>query len=391
MNNYPTIFVHGFIGWGEEDGLTSKLGVDYFGLKHGVQDYLKQQGFEVYTPSVGPFNSLWDRCCELYARLYGGQVDYGKVHSEKYGHERYGRTYPGILKDWGQPGDHEKINLVGHSFGGPTARLFDYLMAYGSEEERNGTPADELSGLFKGGKGNQIHTVTTLSGVNNGTTYAAWHGILVNKFLCYYVLYFVTLLGNSFVAKYYDPHMEQWGVMKNPEKVKVPRFRLPTKEWLKYHTFANNEFDCSAFELGIYVMEELNKDIHAHEGTYYFAHSACRSHKSLFGLQTPDRAMSLFCKDAGYVTSHIITPKMRRHGVTKEWLQTDGYVNTISTKAPLTEEATEWKEGMTPTKGHWYNMPVAKKDHVSWNGLKETTEDIRAFYKDLLTGFRALD
>ena len=36
MNNYPTVFVHGFIGWGEEDGLTSKLGIDYFGLKHGL-------------------------------------------------------------------------------------------------------------------------------------------------------------------------------------------------------------------------------------------------------------------------------------------------------------------------------------------------------------------
>ena len=248
----------------------------------------------------------------------------------------------------------------------------------------------ELSGLFKGGKGDCIHTVTTLSGVNNGTTYAAWHGILVNKFLCYYVMYFVTLLGNSWVGKYYDPMMEQWGVMKNPEKVKIRRFRLPTYEWLKMYRFANNEFDNSAFELGIYVMQKLNKDIHAHEGTYYFAHRACRSHKSLFGLQTPDKEMSLFCKDAGYITSHIITPKMRRHGINKDWLPTDGYVNTISTGAPLTEEATEWKEGMTVTPGHWYNMPVVRFDHVSWNGLKETGEDMRKLYKDLLTKFANL-
>lgn len=391
MNRYPTVFVHGFIGWGEEDGLTQKLGIDYFGLKTGLQDYLRQQGFEVYTPGVGPFNSLWDRCCELYARIYGGTVDYGKVHSEKYGHERYGRTYPGLIKDWGTPGNHEKINLVGHSFGGPTVRLFDYLMAYGSEEERAGTPAEELSGLFKGGKGNQIHTVSTLSGVNNGTTYASFHGILVNKFLCYYVLYFVTLLGNSWVGKYYDPHMEQWGVMKNPEKVKVRRFRLPTVEWLKMFHFAQNRFDNSAFELGLYVMEELNKDIHAHEGTYYFAHRACRSHKSLLGFQTPDREMSMFCKEAGFVTSHIITPKMRRHGITREWLKTDGYVNTVSTGAPLTEEATEWQPGMPVTPGHWYNMPIEEKDHVSWNGLKEDKDELFAYYKALLTKFGNLD
>ena len=100
--------------------------------------------------------------------------------------------------------------------------------------------------------------------------------------------------------------------------------------------------------------------------------------------------MSLFCLDAGYVTSHIITPKMRRHGITKEWLATDGYVNTIGTAAPLTEEATEWQPGMTVTPGHWYNMPVMKFDHVSWNGLKETKEDTRKLYKDLLAKFANL-
>lgn len=391
MNKYPTVFVHGFIGWGEEDGLCSKLHIDYFGLNHGLQKWLREQGFETYNPAVGPFNSLWDRCCVLYAQLYGGTVDYGKVHSERYGHERYGRTYPGLLKDLGQPGDHAKINLVGHSFGGPTVRLFDYLMAYGSEEERAGTPADELSGLFKGGKGDCIHTVTTLSGVNNGTTYAAFHGIAVNKFLCYYVLNLVTLFGNSHLSKYYDMHMEQWGVMKNPEKSKWLRIRIPTYEWLKMYNFAQNRFDNSAFELGPYVMADINKDIHAHEGTYYFARRACRSHKSLFGFQVPDHAMSLFCKEAGWVTSHAITPAMRRFGINKDWLPTDGYVNTIGTAAPLTEEATEWKDGMTATSGHWYNMPIEKKDHVSWNGLKEDDATLKAYYKDMLNWFRELD
>ena len=46
---------------------------------------------------------------------------------------------------------------------------------------------------------------------------------------------------------------------------------------------------------------------------------------------------------------------------------------------------------MQVTPGHWYNMPVAKMDHVSWNGLKETQEDIRVFYKGLLTKFANLD
>ena len=46
-------------------------------------------------------------------------------------------------------------------------------MANGCQEEVECTPANELSPLFVGGKGNLIHTVTTLSGVNNGTTFAS--------------------------------------------------------------------------------------------------------------------------------------------------------------------------------------------------------------------------
>lgn len=47
------------------------------------------RGYEVYTATVGPIVSNWDRACELYAYIKGGRVDYGKIHSEKYGHSRY--------------------------------------------------------------------------------------------------------------------------------------------------------------------------------------------------------------------------------------------------------------------------------------------------------------
>lgn len=51
-------------------------------------------------------------------------MDYGAAHAAKYGHERYGKTYEGVYKDW-QPG--QKVHLVGHSMGGQTIRqLEDY-------------------------------------------------------------------------------------------------------------------------------------------------------------------------------------------------------------------------------------------------------------------------
>ncbi len=165
-NNYPVLIVHGLMGWGEQDLIDKKC--PHFGLTHekDLCKHLRDEGIEVYRPSLGPVNSGWDRACVLWAYLFGGRVDYGKVHSQKYGHARYGREYPGVLKDLGQEGPHKKINIFGHSFGGPSIKEICALFVYGSEEERNGTDPDDLSPLFAGGHGGLVHTVTTLSGVN---------------------------------------------------------------------------------------------------------------------------------------------------------------------------------------------------------------------------------
>ena len=90
--DYPFIVIHGFLGYGEET-LFAKV-FPYFGFRpdRNVIKAAREAGFEVYQPSVGPFNSMWDRACDLYAQIIGGTTDYGKVHSEKYGHKRYGHT-----------------------------------------------------------------------------------------------------------------------------------------------------------------------------------------------------------------------------------------------------------------------------------------------------------
>lgn len=58
--NYPTIFIHGFFGFGEED-LMDKF-MHYWGFRpdRDVTKWLSRQGYEVYHPSMGPFNSAWD-------------------------------------------------------------------------------------------------------------------------------------------------------------------------------------------------------------------------------------------------------------------------------------------------------------------------------------------
>ena len=153
QNNYPVVICHGLMGWGEQDLIDKTF--PHFGLtkEKDLCKHLRERGIEVYRPSLGPVNSGWDRACVLWAYLFGGRVDYGKVHSEKYGHARFGKEYPGVLKDLGQTEAHKKINLLGHSFGGPTVKEIVALFVYGSEEERNGTSPEDLSPLFAGGHG----------------------------------------------------------------------------------------------------------------------------------------------------------------------------------------------------------------------------------------------
>jgi triacylglycerol esterase/lipase EstA (alpha/beta hydrolase family) len=143
QNTYPNVLVHGFAGFGRNGfhGL-----VKYWGGLHGdVQQDLVNLGFQTVTAAIGPFSSNWDRACELYAQIKGGTVDYGAAHAQKFGHARFGRTFPGLLPQWGMPnanGGINKVHLIGHSMGAQTTRRLAQLLGQGSAEEMAATPAN---------------------------------------------------------------------------------------------------------------------------------------------------------------------------------------------------------------------------------------------------------
>jgi triacylglycerol lipase len=169
QNTYPIVLVHGFSGWGRDE----LFGYKYWGgIQGDLQEQLKTKGYTVYTAAVGPFSSNWDRACELYAQIKGGQVDYGLTHSTKYGHARYGRNYTGLYPTWGNTvnGKVNKIHLIGHSMGGQTIRMLAHMLEKGT----TGAPVVEVgstSPLFAGGK-SWVHSITTISTPNQGTTLA---------------------------------------------------------------------------------------------------------------------------------------------------------------------------------------------------------------------------
>ena len=60
-NDYPIVLVHGLFGWGG----TEIANLNYWGGFSSLQQMLTDAGYEVYTPSIGPVASNWDRACEL--------------------------------------------------------------------------------------------------------------------------------------------------------------------------------------------------------------------------------------------------------------------------------------------------------------------------------------
>ena len=140
-NHYPIVLVHGLFGWGG----TEVLGLNYWGGFSSLRDILNNAGYKVYTPSIGPVASNWDRACELYAYLVGGTVDYGAYHSATNGHARYGRTFPGVLPELNNPDSELKVHLVGHSMGGETIRMLAQLLENGDADERNASRGGDIS------------------------------------------------------------------------------------------------------------------------------------------------------------------------------------------------------------------------------------------------------
>ena len=205
---YPTIYVHGLMGWGEHDQIYAVT--PYWGLTSDLMPYLTGKGYESYAASVGPLSSAWDRACELYAQLTGTTVDYGAAHAAEYDHARYGVTYDKpLFEGWSAD---KKINLVGHSFGGATIRLFLDILADGSAEEQAAAKAagTEVSPFFQGGKADWVYSLTTLAAPHNGTTFLECCGDMT-QFAAEASTTMAKLLGISDFKGVYDFQLEQFG------------------------------------------------------------------------------------------------------------------------------------------------------------------------------------
>ena len=345
--NYTYVFCHGLSGWGSYDFQNHFL--KYWGMRGGdLLKYLNNEGFNCVSASVAPHGSAWDRACELYAQLTGSVVDYGKEHSERCNHERFGTDYSKkpLIEGWSA---ENKINLIGHSFGGATVRLLSELMANGSEAERNATDADDLSPLFEGGKADWIYSITALAAPHNGTTA-------------------------------YD--------VGDVEDEVPDTFKYKMQDKLNSMVASANgvdddgkaDFDNANYDMFLDNAAALNERISTLENVYYFSIPCTATTKNSDGTYSPDESKmeAMFVKTSRQMGKFT---EVSEGGIVADesWQENDGLVNVISAIAPFNAPQTEYSEGNV-SKGVWNIMPTYEGDHMSLQGGFTKKNDVRDFF-----------
>lgn len=364
------VFIHGMLGFGEEEGIY-KIAPYWGGFSGSLVKRLRKEGYEACAPSFGSVGSAWDRACEVYAALTGTRVDYGKAHSEKYGHERYGHTYKSAaVPGWGTTlpdGSKKRIHLLGHSFGGATVRMLSHLLAYGAEEERAVTPADELSPLFAGGKGDWVKSVTAIAGPFNGTTVIDAIGILVPTLKVITFCGFANFLGNTPGRKFYDIMLTQWGITSDRDGKAHP-FNIGRVGRIK--KFWTSKDECF-YDLSLKGAHELNEFFESNPDTYQFSISTDATKKTLLRRKTRMKytALAPFIITGNMMAKYRFD-RTRGQALGEEWEANDGCSNTFSAHHPDDEPWVEYKDIKgKPQKGVWNAMPVYNGDHMDVVGL----------------------
>ena len=380
-SNHPYVFVHGMMGWGEDKKFYK--GLPYWGMVTGnYPRRMREKGYEVYTPSVSPLGSAWDRACELYANLTGTTVDYGVAHSKEKSHNRFGETFPeAMLPDWTP---ERSIHLLGHSFGGPTMRMFVELLRNGSPEERAATPAGQLSPLFEGGHGDLVKSITSISGPFDGITFPHALPRLVDGGLTYGIPMVASIIGNVGSGRVYDFQMSQWGITAVKEGVRFARDMLNMKAIRHFAKAKDNVFA----DIHIPQAAELNKKLSVPAEQYLFAVTGNGTKKGKNGNWVKAPIMIFAFAPFAYSLGKFPDQTIAGVKISEGWRQNDGIVPVESGRHPTTEPWCEWEDvkNQPIQKGIWHALPTVPGDHgtviggsISFIGRKRGQRFLNAY------------
>jgi len=335
----PIILMHGFIGWGRDE----MNGYNYWGGTVDLQEYLISNGYEVYTVSMGPISSNWDRAIEAFYQIKGGQVNYGIEHSETYNiiQSPNGKSYDGYYPIWDE---NHPVHIIAHSQGGQTARMLEYILEYNNPNEDSDLLKHKTSGWIK--------SITTISTPHNGTILAD----IISKNLSFLqkITPFFGIINNSSIEQFYDFDLDQWGIHREKDE--------STSDYLKRLSASSikESKNFSAWDVSILGAKSFNDIYITDPNVYYFSYPTYSTKEISNGTHIPDSNMSL-----KLWPSALIMGQSSRFGVA--WNMNDGIVNTISMKFPISsnnKEAPNKKfNNENIESGVWQVMDLTHSDH----------------------------
>ena len=372
-NDYPIVLVHGLLGFGRDE----LFGFKYWGGFADLEQELREAGYQTYTAAVGPVSGVWDRACELYACIKGGKVDYGEAHSRLFGHERYGRTYPGLYPEWGEvdakTGEIKKIHIIAHSLGGPTGRALVQLLEQGSPYPGQGDHP-----LFQSGK-SWVSSLTTISSPHDGTTLVYrydWDKSLIKP-----AFTFLISLSSSSPDLYYDFKLDQWGLTRKPgEDFFSYRDRVVQSGlWSRSR-------DTAYWDASPEGAMELNGWVRAQPSVYYFSWATEATYRDpLSGTQVPEIGVPGHMASLARFIGSYVREDQTDLPIDGSWWQNDGIVNTNSMDGPsLGSTDRVQRFSGTPVPGQWNHMGLFESvDHLEIIGIPTADDDLKQWYLSL--------
>ena len=366
MSSSPFILVHGIFGWGESEGANKVF--PYWGTTTGnALNYLRNQGHEVYAPSVAPISGAWYTACELYAQLTGTTVDYGEYHASLCGQRRFGRTFEKpLFEGWGKD---KKTHIIGHSYGASTVRLFVHILTHGAPEEVAYSGKDNVSPFFLGGKEDYLASVTSLCGSLNPTkTFDVARkyklmSLIKNSLLgCAAVSSRTPLYG-----KVVDFRLERLGMNNTPGK----KDKLPLK---KVFEIEKKDFDAVYKNLSTEGLQKLNDYIEISPNVPFISYP--------FNFIKQSKNSKLITFDTSFPVLYAVTSLIFFDGyITGKGTDKihDGLLEIEAAEHPADEPFTRYDPEKGLQKGTWNIMPLTFADHGMPIGLFGNKKETRDF------------
>ena len=366
----PIILMHGFIGWGRDE----MNGYDYWGGTIDLESYLISEGFEVYTVSMGPISSNWDRAIEAFYQIKGGQVNYGLKHSEEYGiiQSPNNKKYDGYYPIWDT---NHPVHIIAHSQGGQTARMLEYILKYNNPGEDSELLSNKHNGWIK--------SITTISTPHNGTILA---DIISNNLpFLQKITPFFGIMDDSAVENFYSFDLEQWDIDREEDESTSNYLKRLSKSPIK------ESKNFSAWDVSIAGAKSFNDIYETDANVYYFSYSTYSTREISNKTHIPDSNMSLKLWPSALIIGQ--SAKLET-----DWNMNDGIVNTISMKYPINTNNQEAPNKIFNeeeiNKGIWQVMDPIHMDHnvVIGHGISESDKDkLKSFFLKVCERLYRLD